>query len=713
MDLEGRNIINNKLYLVRKILIIFCLLLFSSLSAQDEPASDTATARTVSLREIFITATRTPEKMEEVPARLNAIDQTVIEAQPAITTDALLEVIPGANIDRPQGIFSKNASITMRGLNGTPRILVLVDGVPISKTDGGGVNWNRMVPDNIDRIEVIKGPVSAVYGGNAMAGVINVITREPVSKLEGEVKTFYGSCNTFGGFFRLGGRLKPSGNSLYYNLNAFYRQGDGYIIVPPDQRDSLDVKTYLKEGSAAGKIGYRYGSGSFTEIEYSYYNDKRGDGTRIYEPEGGYNRYPTNNIRLASTNYFGKFNWIVRYFYQNEHYLRQSETMSQKKGNKYTLYNTDASRIDQGLWTNLSYKMRTDMELTFGLDLKQGSVVGKDIYLTSTDILENKGKMDFLALFAEYEWKPLDKKMSILAGLRYDVARFYDGAFTIVEPTTLTEFMTSYPTEFEDETWHAWSPKLGIKYGFSKAVDLYFSYSHGFRPAMLDDICRNGNISKGFKLANPELQPENVDNFEIGANLKPLPSVSIEPSLYYTLGTDFQYFVGNGDSVATGGDNLKPVLQRQNVSQVKVLGAEITLTWKIIKPLYFTANYAYNDSRITKFDTTGRVAKDLTGKFLMEVPVNQAFSGLFYNSRLLSATVVFNYKGAQWSDDENTQKTPAYSTFDIKIGKTFINHLTASLVVQDIFNTRYYDSKGNISPGRFFMLNLSYHFIKS
>jgi len=298
--------------------------------------------------------------------------------------------------------------------------------------------------------------------------------------------------------------------------------------------------------------------------------------------------------------------------------------------------------------------------------------------------------------------------MTVSAGLRYDVARFFDGAFTIEEPTSLTEFMTAFPTHFNDATWHAWSPKLGVKYHFNNKTDMYISYSHGFRPAMLDDMCRNGNISKGFKLANPQLKPESVDNFELGADWYPVPSVSIKPSLYYTPGRDFQYFVGTGDSVVTGGDNLKPVLQRQNVSKVRVLGAEITCSWQIVKSLSISANYAYNDSRITAFDTTGVIGKDLTGKYLMEVAKNQAFAVIYYNSEILQASLVFNYKGPQWSDDENTKQTPGYSIFDLKLGKTFFRQLTASLVIMDIFNTRDYESKGNISPGRFFMLNLSY-----
>lgn len=695
-------------------LVILLTIFAGSLAvAQESVQKDTSALVTKDLPEVFITATRTSRTIEEIPARLASVKQAVILEQPILTTDASLSIIPGMNIDRPQGIFSKNASITMRGLNGSPRVLVLVDGVPISKTDGGGVNWNRFVPDNIDRIEVMKGPVSTVYGGNAMAGVINVITVEPKAKLEGTVKAFYGSCNTFGGFLQIGGRVKPTGNSFYYGLNGFYRQGDGYIIVPEATRDSLDVLTYLQEYSVGGKVGYRYGSGSFTEIEYDYYNDDRGDGTQIYEPKGGYNRYPTNYLRITSNNNFGRFNWIIRGFYQNEHYLRQSETMSEKKGKKYTLYQTDATRVDQGIWTNLTYHLTPTMEITGGVDIKQGSVDGSDIYYTSTDVMRNQGKMNFLALFAEYEWQPFNKKLTLLTGLRYDVARFYDGAFTITDPTTLTEFMTTYPTSFDDVTWHAWSPKLGLKYKLNQKLDLYASYAHGFRPAMLDDMCRNGNVSKGFKLANPQLKPENVDNFEVGGNWQPFSSVRIEPSIYYTIGSNFQYFVGNGDSVVTGGDNLKPVIQRQNVSQVTVKGAEITCTWQVVKQLSVSANYAFNDSRITAFDTVGKQAKDLTGKYLVEVPRNQAYTGIYYNSRILQASLVYNYKGPVWNDDENTLQTAGYGIFDVKVGKLFFQTLNINFIIQDIFNTQYLDSKGNFSPGRFFILNVSYKFTHS
>jgi outer membrane receptor protein involved in Fe transport len=480
--------------------------------------------------------------------------------------------------------------------------------------------------------------------------------------------------------------------------------------VPETTRDSLDVKTYLTEYNLAIKTGYRYGSNSYTEIEFSHYYDNRGDGTRIYEPDGGYNQYPTNYFRITSNNLFGKFNWIVRAFRQNENYLRQSETMSEKKGRKYTLYSTDADRADMGVWSDLTWHIHPSIDLTAGLDLKQGSVDGTDTYITSTDILENRGKMNFLALFAEMQWQSPLKNWSLLAGLRFDAVRFFDGSFTIHEPSTLTSFMTAYPTVFNDSKWQSWSPKFGVKYRPSANHDLYFSYAHGFRPGMLDDMCRNGNISKGFKLANPSLQPEKVDNLEIGGNFRFFKRLTLEPSLYYTLGTDFHYFVGNGDSIATGGDNLKPILQRQNVSKVTVAGAEITVSLKITDRVSATVNYAFNNSIIKEFDTTGHPGKDISGNFIVEVPKNQCFAGLYYRDRTFQSSLIFNIKGPQWSDDENTLQTPGYHTFDFKIGKSFFNNIFANLVVQDIFDTRYYDSKGNISPGRFFMLSLSYRF---
>lgn len=661
------------------------------------------------LPEFFVTATRTLHKADDIPARLASIARKEIDVMPAITTDALLEMVPGANIDRTNGIFSKNASITMRGLNGTPRTLILLDGVPLNKADGGGINWNRIIPEFINRIEVSKGPGSSVYGSNAMGGVINIITDRPVAKIQGQVKAFYGSYNTFGGLFSAGGKTGKGEKGIYYTLNGFYRQGDGYIMVPNETRDSMDVKNSLKEGLVAAKIGYQYGKRSYTEIEYSYFDDQRYDGFEVYEAGGGYNEYPTHAVRVTSSNIFRQAELLVSAYYQNEFYHRLSESLAAKKGNKYTLYRTDSRRIDQGLWSNLTFRGKYRMSYTIGLDIRSGSVDASDSYLTATDVLQNRGKMDFFALFGEYEWHMIPDRLILFAGLRYDIARFYDGSFKIEEPTTLTSFMASYPTEFTNTTWQALSPKIGLRYTLSKYVNSYLSYSRGFRPAMLDDMCKNGNVTKGFKLANPQLKPETIDNYEAGIDWRPIHKIIIQPSIYISFGHDFQYFVSTGDSINTGGDKDKPIIRRENVTGVRIIGAEFTGSYQVTRTLRIMANYAFNDSKITSFDSPDD-DKDLTGKYIVEVPRNQFFAGAIWNNKIVQVTLTFNFKDYMWNDDENTQRTSSYNTFDLRLGHTFAEKLTVSLTMQDILNTRYFDSKGNLSPGRFLMLNLAYRF---
>lgn len=686
---------------------------FTVFTERDSLSNDTVRkAWTSDLPEFFVTATRTKRMAGEIPVRLSSIPSEEIDLMPSITSDNLLELVPGANIDRTNGIFSKNASITLRGLNGSPRTLILMDGIPLNKADGGGLNWNRMIPEFIERIEVSKGPTSSVYGSNAMGGVINILTRRPDAQLQGLVKAFYGTFNTFGGLFSIGGKPGKKEQGFYYVLSGFYRQGDGYIMVPEESRDSMDVKNGLKEGLIAARIGYKYGNQSYTEIEYNYYDDKRYDGFQVYEPGGGYNEYPTHALRVTSNNRFRRAELLVSAYYQNEFYHRLSESMAVKKGNKYTMYLTDSKRIDQGIWSNLTLHGKHRMTYTIGLDLRTGSVDASDTYITSTDVMQNRGKMDFFALFGEYEWHIVKDRLCLLAGLRYDVARFYNGSYTIFEPTSLTSFMANYPTNFTDATWHAWSPKLGFRFLVTPQLNTYLSYSRGFRPAMLDDMCKNGNVTKGFKLANPQLQPETLDNYEAGADWNPVQGLSFQPSVYLSYGHDFQYFVNTGDSINTGGDKDKPIIRRENVTGVRVIGAEIAASWMIIRGLRLSANYAFNDSKITSFDSPVE-GKDLTGKYIVEVPRNQVYAGVTWNNRYLQVTLTFNYKDFQYNDDENTQTTPASNTFDLRLGHTFMNRLTLSFTMQDIFNTRYYDSKGNLSPGRFMMLNLAWNFIKN
>lgn len=669
------------------------------------------------LPEVFITATRTSAYLKNLPGSNRVITASMIKELPANNIDEILLSQAGVSGDRDKGIFSKNSSVTMRGLNGSYRVLVLVDGVPINKSDGGQINWTRISPALVDRIEISEGPGSAIYGGNAMGGVINIISREPVRKLEGSVRGMFGTYNTFGSIVKLQGTEVSNGKGLYWALNGFYRQGDGYISEPEATRDSTNVPVGIKEYTAGGKIGYHFNSRNSLELEYTWYDDKRADGTRIYDPDGGYFTYNTNFIR--SRYRWGNPNYEVEFnaFYQAENYFNQKESLKREKTppypiTRYVLYNTLSDKIDRGIWCTAS---RTDIKnhyLTAGFDFKRGSVDGSDYYFTSTDTVTNKGMLDFYALFAQDQVSLLNGKFNIIAGIRVDAAKFHSGEFLIGAPTAETEILIPYLGTYRDTTWFAVSPKLAVQYSISKTIRFYVSAGRGFRPPILDDMCRNGNITKGIKLANPELQPETIDNYEIGGEITSLlKNLTIHPAFYFSSGHDFQYFVGTGDSNYSG-NTPKPVLKRENIGEVHIWGAEINLNYNLPKGLSFRFSYAWNQSRITSFDLSKYTGKDLTGKRLMEVSPNQLYTNLAWRNKWFTSSLVFHYVDSRFMDDENITSVPSHHTFDFKItaNSWIFKKLSVSLTIQNLTNTVYLDNKNQSGLGRYFLGELNYEF---
>ncbi len=276
-------------------------------------------------------------------------------------------------------------------------------------------------------------------------------------------------------------------------------------------------------------------------------------------------------------------------------------------------------------------------------------------------------------------------------------------------PTSNTGFITSGSQEYDDKSWSAFSPKLALKYNINDTKSLYVSYSQGFMPPKLDDLSKSGKINKGFKLANPELGPEYLTNYELGATLDFYDKMSFKPSVYLSDGRDFQYFVGTGDSVDTGGDELKPVYQRKNVSSVRILGFEISGNYNPIRQLSLAVNYSYNNSTISDFKAD-KQEKDLNGKFLIEVPEHMAYVGIDWHNKFFTTKLSYNYIGSQWYDDENTILIDAYQTIDLKLSKVFARNYFIGLTVQNILDNKYIDRKGYQAPGRFIISEIKYKF---
>jgi len=659
---------------------------------------------------VVVSATRTENRVSNIPGRVEVITPEKIRLTGSTSIDQIISILPGVQTARSFGLFSHKATVSMRGVSGKEqaRTLVLVDGIPVNKSDGGSVNWNLISNSEIERVEVLKGPGSALYGGNAMGGVINIVQKKPVESLEGHISADYGTYNTRGLKGYLGGK---TGKGFYWAASGRARASDGYITQSyADQiSNPYIVNSTFDEKVFSLRTGYAATEKFTAEVLFSYYDDRRETGEKVYQASGNSTDHDTYSIRATFAGKSGQTNWNAALYYLEEKYKRVSEWFK----DDYTWYDVLSVRSDFGLLSGVSRNWNSHT-FSGGLDIRHGGVDASDIYYTSTDQVDNRGKMVFYGLYIQDQYRFLKNTMTIVAGLRYDYSTFYDGAFVIHHPSAETRFMSSYQfSNQESVSWGAVSPRLSLQYKPDERYRIYTGYSRGFRPSVLDDLCRSGRVRGGFKIANPDLKPEYLDNVEAGFDYKPAHWAKFGVSIYYSRGKDFLYYVSTGDSIDMGFGN-RPVMLRSNISDVDIRGVESDFTLSPGSVFSFYGSYAFNISNITGYNPDNAVGNvDLTGKYLTDVPKHSFTLGALMRSSWIDAGLTGRYTGGMYINDQNvyddivrSDQYPAVFTLDLKLERVFLQRYKASLILQNLLDEKIYESKMAIGPGRFIVFEL-------
>ena len=300
------------------------------------------------LDEVVISATRAESRIGDIPGRVEVITPERLANTSFQSVDELLALLPGVHTARSYGLFSFRSTVSMRGVSSKEqaRTLVLLNGVPVNKADGGSVNWNLISTGEIERIEVIKGPGSALYGGNAMGGIINIVNRKPTETLEGSVTLTYGTYNTKGVNAKLAGNLN---NGLYWAANGLFRNSDGYITqsIADQQSNQYITKSTFEEKVLHFKTGYDGGEKFSAELDFTLFDDVRTTGEQVFQPLGNTREYDTYQIRSIFSGGVSGIKWNVSTFFQREYYKLVSEWMR----DDYTWYDVLSLRSDYGVLT--------------------------------------------------------------------------------------------------------------------------------------------------------------------------------------------------------------------------------------------------------------------------------------------------------------------------------------------------------------------------
>lgn len=660
---------------------IFLILCIVSLLVNAKNATKPELTDTIKIDEVVVTATKTKRALKEVPARISVVNSKTIALSPAMQLDDILRFVPGVNVNRSAGIYAQRPMVTLRGLSGDEqaRTLVLLNGIPINTSDEGGVNWNRINPNDIERVEVFKGPGSSLYGNNALGGVINLITRKPNKPQELFAAVSYGTFNTIRQDLNIGMR---SEKGYYGSVSQYFVKSDGFNNIPEADRTEYDTARFLEEFGVSARAGYDQNQWFNWEIQYDIFRDKRGEGYQIYAPEGCYRNFNTNLFKGTVKGGNDKTQYDASVFYQLEHYYDINERM---RGGNYSRYDVNAFREDMGAIASVSHELFKNNTLTAGTEWKQGSINGGDFYQTAPyDTIRNAGKISTFSGYLQDEYGLLDNKISLVAGLRFDRVTFSDGDFYTTDPWNTTPAL-------ENNTWTELSPRLGARFNFIEQLSAYLSYSHGFRASILDDLTRTGWMWVGPKYANPKLGPESLENFEAGLDLFPIERLKISATGWYSMGTDFLYYVSTGDSLFG-----RPIYIRENVSNVTSRGAEFAVEYQLNKNLNLMANYTYTKSVIDAFDKR----PELENKQLKYAPVNSASASVFWQNKIVNTTISALYKGKQFTDDTNTSFIDPYFTIDMQLSRPIGEHFIISLDVHDLLDNQHLETGNYLSPGR-------------
>ena len=256
----------------------------------------------------------------------------------------------------------------------------------------------------------------------------------------------------------------------------------------------------------------------------------------------------------------------------------------------------------------------------------------------------------------------------------------------------------------------AFSPRISFQYHVPQNFRVYAGYSRGFRAPVLDDMCRTGRISGGMKIANPDLQPEYLDNFEIGGDVFLNQMITFSPTVFYALGTDYHAYIATGDSIVLNNRN-RPIRIKDNIGKVTIMGAEMALRMKLTEGLDLNISYSYTDTEITEFRVLDpNEDDDLVGKQLVYQPRDQFHTSLMWRNPFVNAMISFNYKGAQWLNDVNTEVIEEFNFIDLHLWRPIYRGLSAALKIHNLFDQDFVDSRNMIAPGRIINFELKYNF---
>ena len=535
---------------MRKISLIVLMLSSYIANAQETEARQ--------LDSVIVTAQKVEEYLKNIPASVSALSSTDIREFRIWNTRQVSGIVPNLFASNP----GDNRNVTsIRGITTTsydPAVATYIDGV-----NQFGLDTYIAELSDIERIEVLRGPQGTLYGRNAMGGVINIITKKPLNRLNGFAELNLGDYQL--ARFTAALRTPVIKDKLFISAAGAYQSRDGYFT------NELKNESFDNQSFYNGNYSLKYLPSSNLTVDLNFKhlsNRNNGAFTLIQGMDAALeNPYKINqdatatmidntiNSSLALKYRSAAFDFVSQTSYQSNYRIYDAPldgdfspidgiTIINDYGKDYNNVKvwTQEFRISSPSistsklnWLAGVYAFLLDnpvkQAVHFGEDAEMVGSPQKNFSLINT----NKGKGSGIALFGQATYK-LMSKLDITGGLRYDHEQKKNSILGEYKEDASTGAMVIVPEESASASFNALSPKLGLMYHLNDHANIYLNYSRGFRA---------GGISQlGSDPSQPPLKqydPEFSSNIELGAKENYFDrKLFINVAAFYSMITDAQ-----------------------------------------------------------------------------------------------------------------------------------------------------------------------------
>ena len=489
------------------------------------------------MKPVVVTATKTEHSLGETTADVSVVTREQIEKMPANNVLDVMRTMPGVTVDSARSFYgtSTQNKVIIRGMGGDDvngRVLVLMDGLPVMTAGNNIFNWDTISLDTVERIEVVRGPASALYGSSAMGGVINIVTRKQREEgIRTDLQAAYGSYNTLQ--TELSNRIRKGRFTSV--VTGSYNRTDGH-------RADMGFEQY----GGYAKLGYEL-SRAWTlsgDVNLTHFNASNpGEVTAPLIDNDS--RITRGRASAALANRYDRTSGALSLFYN---WGRHKIDDGYAAGSEPLDYRFNSRDRMLGVSWYQSAQLFAGNRLTVGFDYFHFGGESWNRFLDGHEEPQVDKTQDEVAGYVDFR-QSLGTWLTLDAGLRVDR---------------------------HSHVGTEWVPQAGVSFHLPRSAEIKLSAGKGFRYPTIRELYM-------FRPANPDLRPERLWSYELSLSQR-----LWEGQLSY--GVNLFYIDGENLILRM------PVDGRQmnvNTGRIENAGVEAEIAYRISAAWSVDANYSF------------------------------------------------------------------------------------------------------------------------